>query len=682
MKRRSPPIGVDARKHNQAGFMPMRPCRWGIDVLPDSDCPKLWTLERPNMRGFTAFLENVTDLPRFWKRAMVFAIDVACCALASIVAYSLRMGVWAIWNPGIGKLALVSVLIMVPVFLASPVYSAIFRFAGRGAFKTLFSVTLLYSILFVAVIGLGEFDGIPKTAAFIQPIVFFGFLTNSRLIARFLLVDVLHRGKNREQLRTMLIYGAGSAGQRLAASLDTEPDFKLVGYIDDDRRLAGQSLDGVPVYHSPQLESVIEKHSVTDILLSLPELNRTERTAIVQRLSRFKVHVQLLPPLRDIVSGRVSVNDLREVGIDDLLGREPVQPIPELIEKTVRDKCVLVSGAGGSIGSDLCRQILDGRPRRLVLVERSEYALYAIDAELRARAGAVGIDCTLEPVLASVSDATAMAEVFARQDPQTVFHAAAYKHVPLVEANVVEGVYNNVIGTRVIAETAVRHGVGNFILISTDKAVRPTNVMGASKRAAELVVHALAMNQSQTVLSMVRFGNVLDSSGSVVPLFRSQIAAGGPITLTHRDVVRYFMTIPEAAQLVLQAAGMAQGGEVYVLDMGESVKIGDLARSMINLSGLSVRDEDNPGGDIEIVEIGLRPGEKMFEELLIGENPEPTRHARILRATETALSWEALLPSLDTISTCRDTETILAVLKHLVPDFAHDAPRRELEAVV
>lgn len=627
------------------------------------------------MHRLFAFLESLTRLPRPTKRALVLLVDSLLCVLASIIAYSLRMGVWALWNPGIAKLVIAGLVVMVPVLIVANVYSAIFRYAGRGAFRTLFNAGIAYAVIFATIVGLVGLESVPRTSGLIQPIVFFGLLTNSRLFARYLLVDLLNRKLSGEAPRKVLIYGAGAAGQRLASSFDTEPNFILAAYLDDDPMLDGQRLDGIPVIHSSKLERALERYEVSDILLSLPELSRAERRGIVDRLSGHKVHVQILPPFSDMVSGQVSISDVRELEIEDLLGREPVPPMPRLIERTLTGRCVLVSGAGGSIGSDLCRQIMAAGASKLVMVERGEYALYAIHKELREAAVASGSECFLEPVLASATNRQAIDEIFSRFKPETVFHAAAYKHVPLVEANPVEGVRNNVLGTWIVAEAAERHDARNFILISTDKAVRPTNVMGASKRTAELVVQALAGRRSATIFSMVRFGNVLGSSGSVVPLFRSQIAAGGPITLTHRDVMRYFMTIPEAAQLVLQAAGLAEGGEVFVLDMGESVRIGDLARTMINLSGLSVRDECNPNGDIEIVEVGLRPGEKMFEELLIGDRPEGTAHERIFKAVEDSLPWHELEPILREISDTRDPDRVVGILEKLVPDFAHDRRR-------
>ena len=411
---------------------------------------------------------------------------------------------------------------------------------------------------------------------------------------------------------------------------------------------------------------------MTDILLALPSQQRARKRRIVKTLQRFNVHVQTLPDLRDIVDGRVSISDIRELELDDLLGREPVAPDRVLLGRTVVNRRVLVSGAGGSIGSELCRQILQIGPSKLVLVESNEYALYAIERSLHLWSREHEAAVEIVAVLCSVQDEVRLAEVFEEHSPETVFHAAAFKHVPLVETNPIEGIRNNILGTQQIALAAERAGVGHFILVSTDKAVRPTNVMGATKRGAELVIQALADKPAITTrYAIVRFGNVLGSSGSVVPLFRAQIAQGGPITLTHREVTRYFMTIPEAALLVIQAAGLAKSGEVFVLDMGEPVKIRDLAETMVRLSGLTVRDDRHPDGDIEIREIGMRPGEKLIEELLIGENPQPTEHPRIMMAKEDFIPADRLDPLLAELLAERRPGPALRLLKKLVPQFAH-----------
>jgi FlaA1/EpsC-like NDP-sugar epimerase len=426
------------------------------------------------------------------------------------------------------------------------------------------------------------------------------------------------------------------------------------------------------------LDEVLVEMPVTDVLLALPSVSRQRRNEILKNLSAHKLSVRTLPHLSDIASGRITVNDLRELDIDDLLGREPVKPNGLLLNRNTHGKTVLVTGAGGSIGSELCRQILSTLPQQLLLVDMSEFALYQIHQELQTQLeahAAEGKACELIPLLASVCDAARMQDIMATWKPQTVYHAAAYKHVPLVEHNPAEGVRNNVLGTRVCAEVAAANGVHNFVLISTDKAVRPTNVMGASKRLSEMVLQALAQHhsiQATTIFSMVRFGNVLGSSGSVVPLFRDQIKSGGPITLTHADITRYFMTIPEAAQLVIQAGAMGTGGDVFVLDMGQPVKIIDLARRMIELSGLSVKDVVNPDGDIEIEISGLRPGEKLYEELLIGDNPKPTSHPRIMKAHEDFLPWAELedkLNALDLALKLNDVSVIRHMLAQLVPGY-------------
>jgi FlaA1/EpsC-like NDP-sugar epimerase len=451
-----------------------------------------------------------------------------------------------------------------------------------------------------------------------------------------------------------------------------DPRLFLFAFLDDDQRLDRQQLNGVPVYHSSRLGRLVDEHGIEQVLIALPQTSRKRRQEIVSELRKYRVHVKILPDFRDLMSGTVSVNDLREVQIEDLLGRELVTPNQLLLGRTVVGKTVLVTGAGGSIGSELCRQILSMGPEQLVLFEISEFALYRIERELREWCAANDRESIkIVALLGSVIDAARLAYVFDTWRPDTVFHAAAYKHVPLVENNTVEAIRNNVIGTLEAVKAAERASVKDFIQISTDKAVRPTNVMGATKRAAEQIVQAHAEGCPSTNFSIVRFGNVLNSSGSVVPLFRRQIEAGGPVTLTHREVTRYFMTIPEAAQLVLQAAGLACGGEVFVLDMGEPVKIATLARAMIELSGLTVRSPENPEGDIEIVEVGLRPGEKLYEELLIGDAPKATRHKRIMMARESYIGRNELEPLLKCLGVERDRSRALSLLHEIVPDFDH-----------
>lgn len=619
----------------------------------------------------TAALAKIASMARWKKQLTVVSLDIVLCIFSIIIAYSLRIGVWVYWDLAIQKVVIGSLLILLPVFYFSGVYNAIFRYAGSGMMKTLARAFIIYAGPMVVIFSVIGMAGVPRTIGVIQPIIFFIMVGFSRVTARYLMVDILGRNLFGGQVKTVLIYGAGSAGQQLAASLRSEPAMRLRGYVDDDRRLSGQKLDGDRVFWSGDLPDIISKYAVTDILLALPKISRKKRRAIVDQIQTFKVHVQTLPNMKDIMDGQVSFNDIRELDIEDLLGREPVAPNELLLGRTIVGKIVMVTGAGGSIGSELCRQIAQSGARKLLLFELSEFSLYAIETELKRYTKSHGLDnIDIIPVLGSVTDALRLQEVLSYWQPDTIFHAAAYKHVPLVEANPVEGIRNNILGTFELANAAHKAKVSDFILISTDKAVRPTNVMGATKRGAEQIIQAFA-EKSKTRFSMVRFGNVLGSSGSVVPLFRHQIEMGGPITLTHRDVTRYFMTIPEAAQLVIQAGGMAKGGEVFVLDMGKAVRIIDLANTMVQLSGLTVRSENNPDGDIEIEEVGMRPGEKLYEELIIGHNPKSTVHNRIMMARESHLDQGELDRLLDGFRKSRDSDEAIVLLKAMVPEFDH-----------
>jgi FlaA1/EpsC-like NDP-sugar epimerase len=505
------------------------------------------------------------------------------------------------------------------------------------------------------------------------------FVGASRALARVWLGDDYRSMLKRASRPKVLIYGAGNAGRQLAAAMANSHEMQVAGFLDDDDRLHRQMLNGQPIYNPADLDTLATTLNIRDVLLAMPSLSRRRRNEILSLIRSAQVAVRTLPSVTDLAQGKVSISDLRELDIDDLLGREPVTPNHILLAKNIVGKVVLVTGAGGSIGSELCRQILAVSPAKLLLIEQSEFALYGIHQELEEKLAALdgARPPVLVPLLASVQDDDRMHEIMSTWEPDTVYHAAAYKHVPLVEHNPVEGIKNNVFGTLRTAQAAIACGVSDFVLVSTDKAVRPTNIMGASKRLAEMVLQALAAEQrgtkNVTTLSMVRFGNVLGSSGSVVPKFRQQIRDGGPITLTHPDITRFFMTIPEASQLVIQAGAMGRGGDVFVLDMGEPIRIADLARRMIELSGLTVKDEGNPDGDIEIEITGLRPGEKLFEELLIGDNPEGTSHPRILRAREDFLPWQELEPKLKALElalSVNDVRLILAQLRELVAGYA------------
>lgn len=607
------------------------------------------------------------------KRAIVFAFDVALCTIATFLAFSLRVGAFSF--PIVPPLIVAGLAAawFTPVFVWCRVYSNIFRFAGARTIAQLAKAVALTAVPLMVIFMLFTVPGVPRTIAILQPILFFGMAATARIMVRQLMLSVAVPSAFSGGVSRVLIYGAGSAGQQLAMSLRHEPGLMALGFIDDDARLAHQRIDGLPVHHASDLNNVVTESEVDTILLALPGAGRQRRRRIVEDLRHLNLRVQMLPNITELAEGRVSVNDLREVQIEDLLGRDPVAPNELLLARTIVGKSVLVTGAGGSIGSELCRQICANGATRLVLFEMCEFSLYRIERELALAKAEHGWDALeIVPVLGTALDAKRLAWVFARWQPETVFHAAAYKHVPLVEQNPVEGMRNNVLGTFEVVQAAEAAGTANFTLVSSDKAVRPTNVMGATKRGAEQIVQAAAQRSNNTRFSIVRFGNVLGSSGSVVPLFRQQIEAGGPVTLTHRDVTRFFMTIPEAAQLVIQAGGMAKGGEIFVLDMGQPVRIYDLARAMVELSGLTVRDGANPDGDIEIRDVGLRAGEKLHEELLIGNAPETTIHPRIMMAHEGHLTAPRLDALLAALRSERDRVSVLARLRDLVPEFQHD----------
>lgn len=580
------------------------------------------------------------------------------------------------WSPPLVTFTAVTLILFPIIFFATGAYRHIFRFAGSGTILQLAHAVGILAIPLVLIFTFFQLDGIPRTVAILFPILFFLLTAISRIMARYILVELFGANGGIE-VKRCLIYGAGASGQQLASSIRHDPGFSLIAYADDDNRLDRQRLDGLTVHHSERLAALIERHSIDTIFLAMPSISRERRKEIIGTLTGLDVSVQLLPSVADLVDGKVSVSDLREIRIEDLLGRTSVAPNDLLLSHTIRDKTVLVTGAGGSIGSELCRQIVRAHPKRLILAEVSEHNLYLIEREMTGIASLDGISGPkIVPQLINMADRPQVDRLFSRWRPDTVFHAAAYKHVPLVEANVVSGLRNNIDGTLNAGLAAKANGVSHFVLISTDKAVRPTNVMGASKRVCELVLQALAKTSDETRFAMVRFGNVLGSSGSVVPQFERQIRAGGPVTLTHRDITRFFMTIPEAAQLVIQAGAMAEGGEVFLLDMGAPIRIYDLARSMIELSGRTVRDEINPDGDIEIVEIGLRPGEKLYEELLIDSESRPTRHPRIMHAHEYSLEESELMPMLDKLHACfldGDRETALSILRRLVPEYVSES---------
>ncbi len=635
-----------------------------------------------NRDSETTAATALLDMPRLAKRLVALAVDASLCVLTVWLALCLRLEHWVRLEPVHGWAMLGSVLLALPLFIRFGLYRAIFRYAGWNAMVSLVQAMSLYGLFYATLFTVISVPGIPRTIGVIQPMLLMAFVGFSRVVVRYWLGGLYRSVLQRKYLPGVLIYGAGAAGRQLAAALARGTEHRLLGFLDDDTRLHGNSLDGRTVHAPNDLPDLITELGVTDILLALPSITHQRRLAVLESLRHLPVRVRTLPGMSDLAAGRVSLNDVRELEIEDLLGREPVTPDARLLQRLVHDKVVLVTGAGGSIGSELCRQITACRPHTLLLVDNSEFALYQVHHELTALVGSqvdpldlednaaiAPMAVTLVPLLASVQDEERMAQIMQTWQPHTVYHAAAYKHVPLVEHNPVQGLRNNVWGTLVCALSARAAGVNHFVLISTDKAVRPTNIMGASKRMAELALQALAAEPGPTTFSMVRFGNVLGSSGSVVPLFRQQIKDGGPITLTHPDITRYFMTIPEAAQLVIQAGAMAQGGDVFVLDMGEPVRIMDLARRMVELSGLQVKTPLNPTGDIAIETTGLRPGEKLYEELLIGDDTQPTQHPRILRAREAFRPWsefEQTLRTLEQALAGQDVPAARALLEQCV----------------
>lgn len=611
-------------------------------------------------------LNFIWQLSRLHKRVVSVLIDTLLILIALHIALWTRLGDVTLLNDGDSLLLMgLTVISTVLIFTKVGLYRAILRYL---TFQALFVVTAgaILSAISLAVFAYYLQEPIPRTV----PIIYGAYLAllcgGSRLVVRNLVATT---SPSKDSHQEVLIYGAGSGGRQLAVALRASENYRIRAFIDDDSTLTNTVILGLPVVGLDKTQALIDKYDVSKILLAIPSASRARRKQVLDLLAPLPVEIQTVPDMADIVSGKAKIDELTDVPIEDLLGRDAVTPQQVLMEANIKGKVVMVTGAGGSIGSELCRQILRQQPKTLVLFEVSEFGLYQIDRELSLVKEAKGYDVEIVPLLGSVQRSHRLLTSMKSFGVQTVYHAAAYKHVPLVEYNVVEGVRNNVYGTYYTAKAAIEAGVESFVLISTDKAVRPTNVMGTTKRMAELGLQALAQQENQkengTRFCMVRFGNVLGSSGSVIPLFKKQIKAGGPLTVTHPEITRFFMTIPEAAQLVIQAGAMGKGGDVFVLDMGESVKITDLAENLIKLSGLSVKNDENQHGDIEIQFSGLRPGEKLYEELLIGDNVARTAHERIMTAQEVFLpidEYDTLLESLDFACHNLEHETIRQLL--------------------
>jgi len=602
----------------------------------------------------------------------MLSLDTTVIIGSLFIAFYVRLGNWSYPPTGseLQILIYASPLLALPIFTYFGLYRNVTRYIGFNALLRIAQSVTLYSILWgLIAFMVVNWEAFPRSVILINWLLVIAIIGGSRLFSRWLLSEV-DSSKVEVNTTRVVIYGAGLAGRQLSTALKESREYKPMAFIDDANEIYNYSINGLNVFSPADLMSLIEKKNIKEVFLAMPSLTRVRRNEIINYLEPFQLIVRSLPSISELAQGKVTVNDLLEVDIRDLLGRDSVTPNKDLLKINIKNKVVLVTGAGGSIGSELCRQIVFLKPKILLLFDISESSIYLIEQEL------ISLkipDVEINPLIGSVSDLHRVKVILDCYSVQTIYHAAAYKHVPLVEFNPSQGVLNNAIGTMVLAEAAIYSNVEIFVLISTDKAVRPTSVMGASKRIAELVLQSFSCQNNNTCFTMVRFGNVLDSSGSVIPLFKKQIKAGGPVTVTHPDIVRYFMTISEAVELVIQAGAMAKGGDVFLLDMGEPIRIYDLAVKMIKLSGLVVIDENNPKGDIEIKYTGLRPGEKLFEELLVGGNFDYTQNKLIMRAEEEMIGWDKLEPilvQLKDAATKSDTERVYKLLLQLVPKFS------------
>ena len=606
-----------------------------------------------------AAAKSILNLPQFTKQIIAIIVDISLCILSTWFAFYLRLDQFILIQGAVLTTVMVSVALALPVFWLLGLYRTIFRYSGLSIMFSVSIALLVYGLLYFLVFAIYGVAGIPRSIGIIQPMLLFFAVVSSRLFIKYLLGGNYLFKEKSKFLKKVLVYGAGSAGRQLVSALANSNELKVVGFLDDDDRLHGQVLQGQEIYSPLKIADLIKSKEVQLVLLALPSISRSKRNEILKSLSNYPLQVQTLPTVADIIKGRVSLSDIKDLDVDDILNRDQVLPNTELLSKNITSKVVLVTGAGGSIGSELIRQIAKLNPQKLLLLELNEFALYKMYEELKIQ----DKNLKIIPLLVNAQDQTKVNEIFKTFKVYTVYHAAAYKHVPLVEENISESIKNNVFGTLAVAKAALSQSVENFVLISSDKAVRPTNIMGASKRLAELCVQGLYKNvkNNKTKMSIVRFGNVLESSGSVIPKFKKQIKDGGPITLTHPDVTRYFMTLTEASQLVIQAGAMSKDCDVFILDMGESIKIKDLIYRIVKLSGLTVKDENNIEGDIEIKIIGLRPGEKLYEELLLGDNPQKTQHPKIQKAQDPFIPFNQLEVDLNNLRTLLDHNKVFEV---------------------
>jgi FlaA1/EpsC-like NDP-sugar epimerase len=590
-------------------------------------------------------------------------VDSVILILVILLSFAVRLGYWFWPEYDLFLVIFGAPFLAIPILFYFGLYHGVARFFGIQALWGVFKAVSLYAIIWGLIGFMSALEGIPRSVILINWLLTLISIGGLRFIARRLLGDS-YAVKNLKTIN-VIIYGAGSAGRQLMAALDQMAEYRPVAFIDDSNNLNKQIINGVRVHNINDIEFLIKKHNVNEVFLALPSISRKRRNKIINSLQPYSLHVKTLPSFIDMAKGNISIDDLRKVRIDDLLGRDSVAPNQSLLEVNIRNKVVMVTGAGGSIGSELCRQISLLGVNKLILFDQSEVALYKVDLELNN-------SIEIIPLLGSIVNQDRIEKICTKFGVQTIYHAAAYKHVPMVEFNNTEGVINNIFGTLSVANAAVNCGVETFVFISTDKAVRPTNTMGATKRFSEITLQALSKNQKLTRFMMVRFGNVLDSSGSVIPLFNKQIKEGGPLTVTDKEIVRYFMTISEAVELVIQAGAMGEGGDIFVLNMGDPVRIYDLALKMIKLSGLEILDETNPNGDIEIIFTGLRPGEKLYEELLVSGDVSETKHSLIMRAVEDIIDWselEPILKSLEEAVIKANHQKIRELLIKIVPQF-------------
>lgn len=614
-------------------------------------------------------LGKIISLHRYSKRVIAITTDMGLCVLCTWLAFALRLEKLILFEDFNFYPALIAIFISIPVFWLFGLYRTIFRYTGLSIITNIFTSTFVYGIFYFLIVGIYSIEEVPRSVGILQPMLLFFGMISSRLLIKYTLNSNYGFIKSSNK-KNVLVYGAGDSGRQMVVALANSQEFEVIGFLDDNEQLHKQTILGKIVYSVENLESLIKTQNINFVFLALSSINRTKRNQIIEKLNKYPLIIKTLPSISEIVDGRFTISDIRDLNVDDLLNREEIKPDIQLLNKNINLKTVLITGAGGSIGSELCRQIIKLKPKNLLLLEINEFALYKIHEELKN----LNKNIKIIPLLADVKDKSKLEKIFEIFKVDTVYHAAAYKHVPLVEANICEGIRNNVFGTLAVAEASINKKVSNLVLISSDKAVRPTNIMGASKRLSELCMQGIYNHTKNitTNFSIVRFGNVLESSGSVIPKFKKQIKDGGPVTLTHKDVTRYFMTVTEAAQLVIQAGAMGKCSEVFVLDMGKSIKIIDLIHKMIKLSGLSIKDSKNKNGDIEVKIIGLRPGEKLYEELLIGNNPQKTHHERIQKAKDPFIPFDKLKLSLDDLSVLLNDNNILEVkklLKKLLLDY-------------